>query len=128
MYVYYNPNPLGKQVGDCVIRALTKILHTDWDTVYDDICREGKRMADMPSGNTVWAAYLRKQGFVNVPLMNTCPFCYTVKDFCADHRRGEYLLAVGNHVVAVCDGDYYDSWDSGNEVPISYWVKGTTMQ
>lgn len=25
MFQYYNPNPLGKQVGDCVIRAISKI-------------------------------------------------------------------------------------------------------
>ena len=25
------------------------------------------------------------------------------------------------NVIAVIDGDYYDSWDSGNEVPIYYW-------
>ena len=123
MYVYYNPNPLGKQVGDCVVRALTMILHMGWDDVYDEICREGKRMADMPSSNSVWAGYLRKKGFVNVPLANTCPFCYTVKAFCEDHRHGEYLLAIGNHVVAITDGNYYDSWDSGNEVPISFWMK-----
>lgn len=123
MYVYYNPNPLGKQVGDCVIRALTKVLHMTWDVVYEEVCREGKRMADMPSSNAVWAAYLNRNGFTYVPLVNTCPFCYTVKDFCEEHRRGEYLLAIGNHVVAVEDGNYYDSWDSGNEIPISFWAK-----
>lgn len=123
MYVYYNPNPLGKQVGDCVVRALTMILHMGWDDVYDEICREGKRMADMPSSNSVWAGYLRKKGFVNFPLANTCPFCYTVRAFCEDHTHGEYLLSIGNHVVAIADGNYYDSWDSGNEVPISFWTK-----
>lgn len=123
MYVYYNPNPLGKQVGDCVVRALAKILHTDWDTVYDEVCREGKRMGDMPSSNSVWVALLRKRGFSCTPLVNTCPLCYTVKDFCADHRQGEYLLSIGNHVVAVANGNYYDSWDSGNEIQISFWTK-----
>ena len=123
MFIYCNPNPLGKQVGDCVIRALTMVLGTDWDTTYDLICKEGKKLADMPSANTVWASVLRNQGYVCVPLVNTCPNCYTVKDFCKDHQNGQYLLAIGNHVVAVRYGNYYDSWDSGNEVPISYWVR-----
>lgn len=37
---------------------------------------------------------------------------------------GRYLLALDQHVVAVVDGDYYDTWDSGNEIPIYYWMKG----
>jgi hypothetical protein len=29
----------------------------------------------------------------------------------------------GNHVVTVINGNYYDAWDSGGEVPIAYWTK-----
>ena len=54
---------------------------------------------------------------------NTCPDCYTIADFCNDHPYGTYILATGTHVVAVIDGDYYDTWDSGNEIPIFYWQK-----
>jgi hypothetical protein len=25
MYVYYNPNPYGRFVGDCVVRAVSKV-------------------------------------------------------------------------------------------------------
>ena len=31
MYEFYNPNPLSKSVGDCVIRALSKALNKSWD-------------------------------------------------------------------------------------------------
>ena len=123
MYIYYNPNPLGKQVGDCTIRALTIFLNKSWDEVYDDLCAEGKLLADMPSGNTVWASYLRKRGYVSVPLVNTCPDCFTVYDFCRRNKTGRFLLSIGNHVVTVVNGDHYDSWDSGNEVPVYYWVR-----
>ena len=123
MYIYYNPNPLGKQVGDCSIRAITKFLSMTWDEAYDSLCREGKRMADMPAGNAVWASLLKKNGCISAPIINTCPACYTIADFCADNPYGEFLLATGNHVVAVCDGNYYDSWDSGNEVPLFVWLK-----
>ena len=28
-----------------------------------------------------------------------------------------------SNAVGVIDGDYYDTWDSGNEIPIFYWRK-----
>lgn len=52
-----------------------------------------------------------------------CPDCYTVADFCRDHPNGTYILAIEGHVVAVDHGDWYDTWDSGDEIPIYYWEK-----
>lgn len=121
MYKYYNPNPLGKKIGDCVIRAISKILSKSWYEVYLDIAMVGLKMCDMPSSNAVWGAYLYDQGFKRAVIDNTCPNCYTVKDFCHDNSKGLFLLATGEHVVAIIDGDYYDSWDSGDEIPVYYW-------
>lgn len=47
----------------------------------------------------------------------------TVKDFCKENPIGTYILAISGHVVAVIDGDYFDTWDSGEEIPIYYWKK-----
>ena len=80
---------------------------------------------DMPSSNAVWGKYLRNKGFRRYILPDTCPECYTVRDFCYDFPRGLYLLATGEHVIAVENGDYYDSWDSGDEIPLFYWRKET---
>lgn len=80
-------------------------------------------MADMPSSNHVWGTYLVGEGFSRRVIPDTCPDCYTVKDFANDHRWGVYVLATGDHVVAVEDGDYYDAWDSGDEIPTYYFQK-----
>lgn len=41
------------------------------------------------------------------------------------YPRGRYIVGTGNHAVAVVDGDYYDSWDSGNEILSFFWrMKG----
>ena len=37
---------------------------------------------------------------------------------------GTYILAMATHVVAVVDGDWLDTWDSGDETPLYYWQKG----
>ena len=123
MYVFFNPNPERKLVGDCVIRAISKLLNQPWERTYIDLVIQGYILADMPSSDVVWQAYLKRHGFNRYVIPNTCPDCYTVADFAADHPTGNYLLFVGQHVVTVVDGDYYDSWDSGYRVPIYYFTK-----
>lgn len=82
--------------------------------------------SDMPSANHVWGAYLRRCGFVRQIVPNECPDCYTVADFCCDHPEGLFVLAISGHVVAVEDGDWWDTWDSGNEIPVYYWMRKET--
>lgn len=120
-FIYYNPNPNGKNVGDCVIRAISKATGEDWGTVYSGICFTGYSMCDMPSANCVWGAYLRDKGFHRDVISNDCPECYSVSDFAKDHSKGTYILALSGHVVCVTDGDWYDSWDSGDKIPMYYW-------
>ena len=123
-YVSFNKNPAGKRVGDCVIRAISTVLDEDWDRVYVDIMLEGYTLKDMPSANYVWGSYLYKKGFSRYIIPNDCPKCYTVRQFCEDHPEGKYILATGSHVIAVLDGgNYVDTWDSGDEVPVYYWER-----
>lgn len=77
----------------------------------------------MPSANAVWGKYLYAQGFRR-HLIDDDKFDYTVEDFCRDHPEGTYILAIDGHVVCAVDGFYYDSWDSGQEIPIYYWTRG----
>lgn len=123
MYREYNRNPRGKRVGDCVIRAVSRATGKTWEETYAGICAAGYELCDMPSANQVWGAYLRRQGFRRNMLPDTCPDCYTVEAFCRDHPSGVYVLAISGHVVCAEDGDWYDSWDSGQETPVYYWQK-----
>lgn len=81
-------------------------------------------MADMPSGNHIWGAYLKDHGFTRhiVPI-DKADSIYTVADFAEDHKDGTYILALDGHVVCVKDGDILDSWDSGHEIPLFFWTK-----
>lgn len=123
MWVKFNPNPAGKSVGDCVIRAVAVATNRTWQRTYDEICKQGRIEYDMPTADLVWGAYLNKEGFTMHAIQSACRTCYTVRDFCQDHPEGAYVLGTGSHAVAVMDGNYYDAWDSGNENPIYYWRK-----
>ena len=123
MWIEYNINPFGLRVGDCVIRAISKALGNSWERIYVDLCVQGFMMGDLPSSNAVWSAYLKHKGFKRHTIED-CPDCYTVEDFCREHPRGVYVIGTGSHAVCVCDGCYYDAWESGKETAIYYFEKG----
>lgn len=120
-YEYYNPNPAGAKVGDCVIRAICKATGDSWDTTYTGLSFQGFIMKDMPSANHVWGEYLRRKGFRRHVIPNGCPNCVTVGEFAIENPHGMFILGTGTHVVTIEDGVIYDSWDSSAEVPIYYY-------
>ena len=123
MWKRYQPNPVGRNVGDCSVRAIAKALDLDWETAYLRIALAGLQMGDVISSDSVWGAVLREEGFYREAIPNTCPNCYTAEDFCRDHPYGVFVLGFGGHVATVVDGVLYDSWDSSNEIPIYYWYR-----
>ena len=122
-FQYFNPNPCGKNVGDCVVRAICKATGRDWKSVYTALCVQGYMMCDLPDSNAVWGAWLIAEGYHRQVIPDTCPNCYTIADFCSDHPQGTYIVATGKHVVCVIDGTLFDSWHSENEIPTYYFYK-----
>lgn len=122
-FKFYNANPDNKLVIDCTVRAISKVTGKDWEDCYIGLAAQGYDMKDMPNSNAVWGAYMRSLGYVRENIPNTCPDCYSIREFCEDNPRGTFLVCTGNHVVAVVDGYYYDTWDSGDDIPIYYWFK-----
>jgi hypothetical protein len=123
-FKYYNANPSKKLVIDCTVRAISKFLGASWDSCYIALAVKGFEVKNMQNSNEVWHAYLKDLGYYPKTIPNMCPNCYSVKEFCEDHPHGAFVLATGDHVIAVVDGDYYDTWDSGNAIPVYYWCKG----
>lgn len=122
-YVYYNPNPLHKTTIDCVIRAVSRLLELDWDSTFLLLMAESFRQKSVPTSDKIWGDFLFSRGFSRYGLPNTCPHCYTVRQFAEEHPNGHYLLKTYEHVVTVVDGDYYDTFDTGDEMPIYYFER-----
>lgn len=119
----FNNNPRDLRVGDCTVRAISLFTNKTWDETYMGLTSTGFELKDMPSSNRVWGRYLVLNGYRRHIIPDTCPDCFTIRDFCRDNPYGTFLLATGTHVVTVIDGDYYDTWDSGDEIPIHFWKK-----
>lgn len=122
-FIFHNANPDGKRVGDCVIRALATVFHTTWDAVAVDLSMIQIQEHNMQNSDEVWGKYLAVNGFRRGVIPDTCPHCYTLRDFCRDHPIGTYVVATGEHVVAVIDGNYYDTADTGQSVIRYFWER-----
>ncbi len=122
-YIYYNPNPTGKNtMGDCSIRALSKVLNLSWDETFDILVDNAKLRADMPNSNANIDEVLSDFGF-HKETFTDCYKCHTVSEFAEEHPYGTYVLGSGDHVVAVINGNFFDSWRSDDTPIIYYWTK-----
>lgn len=119
-YVYYQPNKkdVGDEYGDCQIRAVSKALGCTWIEAFDmviPICREEQTMMIFDAPVPVRARMLDKLGFDYHGITNKKGTKRpTVDSFAKDHPEGSFICNVAHHEVAVVDGKYYDTWDSGD--------------
>lgn len=122
-WISFNNNPTGRLVGDCAVRAVSVALGIDWEKAFAMLAANGMAMGDVVSSDSVWGSVLRQHGFYRTSIPDSCPDCYTAKDFALDHPRGVYVLGFGGHTATVRDGHIYDAWDSSNEIPQFVWFK-----
>lgn len=119
----YNPNPAGRKVGDCSVRAVSAALGVDWETAYALMAVAGFNMGDMPSSNSTWGAVLRQHGFYRFNLPDACPDCYTFGDFARDNPLGVFVVGTGTHVATIVDGNLMDAWDSSDQPVAFVWYR-----
>ena len=123
MWIYCNPNPCRAEEPDCVVRAIAVATKQCWDDVHWDLCMLSHEKCTMPSVNWLWGLYLKRNGFEQFLLPDTCPACTTVKEFCKMYPRGTFVIGTGTHAVCVIDGNWYDAFDSGEETVSYFWRK-----
>ena len=128
-YCYYQPNhkDLKDKFGDCQVRALSKALNISWLEAFDltiPICREVQSYTIFGADLETKKESLAKLGFTYTGISNAKGAKRpTVKDFAKAHPTGSYICKVAHHVVAVVDGKYYDTWDSGYKSLYGYYTR-----
>lgn len=127
-FVKFNLNPCGLEVDDCVIRAIAASEHISWREAYIRIVATGLELCDKPDSNKVWSRFLYSNGYIGIPILNSFKNNYTIQHFCQDNPNLEGILATGTHVVYFSKGNYYDTWDCGNKIPIYFFMKGDTHE
>ena len=128
-FKYYQPNKkdVKDQYGDCTVRALSKALNCTWLEAFEamiPICKEEQT-------TNIFSVPAKKK----TDLLSRLGFSYTgistkkgtrrptVDTFAKEHKHGIHIAIVANHVVAVVDGYYYDTWDSGQCKMYGFYTK-----
>jgi hypothetical protein len=128
MYKYYQPNKmdLKDKYGDCVIRALSKVLNCSWIEVFES-CIPFEKMYQCPIScmtldlyKKVYSGFRMEYKGISNKKGSKRP---TVESFANEHNFGTYILSVANHQVACVDGVYYDTWDCGDCCLYGYFEK-----
>ena len=128
-YKYYQPNDLDLQdkYGDCTIRALSKALDVSWLEAFDKtipLCRKYQVSNVFDAPANIRKEFLDQLGFDYHGISNKRGVRRpTVAEFAKKHKKGRYICNVAGHEVAVVDGNYYDTWDSGRKCLYGYFEK-----
>ena len=127
-YVYFQPNAkdFKNKVGDCQVRALCKVLDLSWLEAFDltiPICRELQTYTIFDCDLNKTKTAMETLGFIYVGISTKAGKSRpTIEQFAKDHPTGRYICRVSRHVVAVVDGKYYDTWDSGYKSMYGYYI------
>ena len=118
-YKYFNPNPKGLEMGDCVIRSLCAATKLTWYEVFDKLTEFARNnCVVLNEGHSkIVESRMKYFGFIRNKIGKPTKGSrsYTVADFCKDHSEGKYILNLQHHMIAVINGEYYDiypCWDN----------------
>ena len=119
-----NLNPTGKNVGDCVIRAIMRAEKNSWQKTFMELCRIGHDIYQMPNSKDVYRKYLNEKGWSKMPMPRfENRKRYTVRDFINEFNKGIYIIEVARHLTIDEDGVLIDSWDCGYKCVGNYFKK-----
>ena len=116
----YNPNPKERNTADCTLRAYCAAFDIDWDEAYDIASEVAKSEGYLLNASNMVKKILTEHFGCDVdPKYNTKTVKRndrsTVAEFAMTHPYGTYILHVPSHLVTVKNGEYWDSWDSGEK-------------
>jgi hypothetical protein len=117
LFKYYNINPEGKHTTDCTVRAISLISGKKYNSVKKGLV-EYKKITGSRTYNESKNAkeYLESLGGVWKKAHGTIK----VREFALAHPTGAYVLNMKGHYSAMIDGAVYDTWDTRDELLISF--------
>jgi len=107
-----------KRAYDCSVRSIMASEGISWEEAYTALCQTGMKEQRMPSEIEVIGKTLEQYGYIaeKAPMVK----CgnrnrrLTVREIARRNKNSTLILSVTGHVVCVKNGDWLDTWDSGD--------------
>lgn len=126
-YTYYNANPKGKKVGDCVMRALAALPGQDWYKVYDELCVIGRRLCCAPTNDESWDTWLKEHGYVRCKMpRKEDRSLYMLREFVRSSLIKDdesVIVSVSGHLTCIRDRKILDTWNCAGYKVRRYYRK-----
>lgn len=103
-YYFYNANPYGNDISDCVIRALAVLTNRSWREVYDELTDLAGDVGLMFDRVEFVEDYLDDR------YPRECHYSKTVEEFAKEHPYGKYAVTMPNHITAIINGTIVDTF------------------
>lgn len=119
-FVYYNRNPEGETIGDCVIRAIS--LASDMD--YYEVEHKLYLLSELLECDKFCICcyrYLLDDVF-KYPTVDAEG--YSLEQFAKLHPYGKYIVRMDGHLSTIIDGVCYDIFDCTHEILTDAWYAG----
>jgi hypothetical protein len=105
---YYNLNPNGEKVSDCVTRAISLASNISYSTIRSKL-RSTARLLDCPKLCPTCYGFLIQQVLGGIP--KNC-MGMSVGEFADLHPNGTYLIRIQGHLTCVKEpSTVWDIWD-----------------
>lgn len=113
MFEYYNANPLGRNVNDCSVRAISLAEGISWDEAYIKLAEFARQEGITFSETEFIDKYLDEhyEAYCNPQRIN-----FTVGDFLDLQLEGHWLITMSGHITCVIDGVCYDTFDPSDRL------------
>ena len=122
MFQYCNPHPKGKRVGDCIKRAYVIASSINYHDMTIMLNRFKKQCGDT---HNYWKLFVEQVllGTKNKGDMQHEFYGrrYTVNEWAKWWDNDTCVLRCSKHLVATKNGDYLDTWDSGEKGVYIAW-------
>ena len=116
MYKFYNANPYGNNISDCVIRALSVLHNKSWRETYDELTDLAGDVGMMFDRVEFVEDYLDDR------YPRECHYSKTVGEFANEHPYGKYAVTMDGHITAILDGCVVDSFNPSNRIMRCAWL------
>ena len=120
----YNPNPNSRNIGDCSLRSYCAAFGITWDEAFDIAAKVAKRDKFMLNDGKVCKTIITEEFGAEVDekyAKTKAKDRITVNEFAMTHPYGTFILSIRGHLVCVKDGEYWDSWDSGEKKVVNIY-------